>query len=220
MLQLKILYLAVNYLGFALWLPCLITLVMHSNQMSILLKVLYCRVQDYFTSKWLEWLIHKRDWLHTPHFGFPFGLSYAKLFVLGLFKFCVTLLLIFTVTSRLYVCSGPCVSNAIAIVITALFHMAATEMPNLVLHQKWNQLCMQSSECHYVDTLWFKFMRTPVSPVPVWTGKCCSFLCVVFLCFVTNLNLYRISSFKRSWELLIGVSTCQSDLSTTLKAVK
>jgi hypothetical protein len=43
-------------------------------------------------------------------------------------------------------------------------------------------------------------------------------LCCI-LWFVTSLNLSRISSFKRSRDLLTGVSTCLKDLSIPLKAV-
>jgi hypothetical protein len=42
--------------------------------------------------------------------------------------------------------------------------------------------------------------------------KCCSFLCLLYCCYVTSLNLSRIDSFKRSWELLLEVSTCLPDL--------
>ncbi len=68
------------------------------------------------------------------------------------------------------------------------------------------------SEFLYINALWFKVMRTSVSPELVWT----SYNVAVSLCCIlwneTNLNLSRISSFKRSWELLTGVSTCLSDL--------
>ncbi len=41
------------------------------------------------------------------------------------------------------------------------------------------------------------------------------FLGVAIVWNVTNLSFSIISSFKRSWELLTGVSTCLYDLSTT-----
>ncbi len=43
------------------------------------------------------------------------------------------------------------------------------------------------------------------------------FLCVVFLWDVTSLSLNRISSFKRSWKFVMGVSTCLYDLQVTWK---
>ncbi len=58
-------------------------------------------------------------------------------------------------------------------------------------------------------------MRTLISPELVWT----SYNVAVSLCHVlrnvTSLSLSRISSFKRSLELLTGVSTCLYDLSIT-----
>ncbi len=56
-------------------------------------------------------------------------------------------------------------------------------------------------------------MRTLVSPELVWT---CYNVTVSLSCVlgnVTSMSLSRISSFKRSWELLTGVSTCRYDLS-------
>ena len=50
--------------------------------------------------------------------------------------------------------------------------------------------------------------------------KCCIFFVFYLLLCVAiwaSLNLSRIASFKRSWELLTGVSTCLHDLSITLK---
>ncbi len=54
-----------------------------------------------------------------------------------------------------------------------------------------------------------------VSPELVWTSYnvAVSLRCV--LRDVTRLSLSRNSSFKRSWELLIGVSTCLYDLQIT-----
>ncbi len=47
-----------------------------------------------------------------------------------------------------------------------------------------------------------------------WTGNVALSLCYV-LWNVTSLNLSRIFNFKRSWELLTGVSTCLYDMSIT-----
>jgi hypothetical protein len=60
----------------------------------------------------------------------------------------------------------------------------------------------------HFNTSWIKVTRTLVSPELVWT----SFNVALSLCYglwnVTSLSLSRISSFKRSWEFLTGVSTC------------
>jgi len=67
----------------------------------------------------------------------------------------------------------------------------------------------KSSDEHlYFNALWVKVMRTLVSPELVWTSYngTVSLCCVLW--YVTSLSLCNISSFKRSWELLTGVSTC------------
>ncbi len=69
------------------------------------------------------------------------------------------------------------------------------------------EMACLSNECLYSDALWVKIVRTLISPELVWT----SYIAVSFCCVlrnVTNLSLSRISNFKRSWNLLIGVSTC------------
>jgi len=69
-----------------------------------------------------------------------------------------------------------------------------------------------SDEHLYFDTLWVKVRRTLASPELVWS----SYNVAVSLCCVLrkviSLSLCRISSFKRSWKLSTGVSTCLYDL--------
>ncbi len=77
--------------------------------------------------------------------------------------------------------------------------------PKLMSHRE-KTACLSDKHLG-VDSLWFKVMRTPVSPELVWTSYN---VAVSLHCILWNvsLNLSRISSFKRSWELLTGVSTC------------
>ncbi len=104
------------------------------------------------------------------------------------------------------------------IVITTLFHTATAKRQSLC-HVEVKMTVRWSGEHHYINALWFKVMRTPVSPQLVWTRQCCKFSLCCILWFVTSMNLTRISSFKRSWELLTGsVLVCQ-DLTLTLEAV-
>ncbi len=72
-----------------------------------------------------------------------------------------------------------------------------------------------SNEHLYFDALWVKVMRTLFSPELVWASYNAAVSLCCILWNVRSLSLSRISSFKRSWELLTGVSTCLYDLSIT-----
>jgi len=72
-----------------------------------------------------------------------------------------------------------------------------------------------SEECLYFDALGVKVMRTRISPELVSTSYNVAISLCCVLWNVTSLSLSRISSFKKSWELLTGVSTCLFDLSIT-----
>ncbi len=65
-----------------------------------------------------------------------------------------------------------------------------------------------SSKHLCADALWFKVLRTPISPELVWTSYNFAVSLCCILWNVTSLNLSIISSFKRSWELLTWVITC------------
>ncbi len=69
-----------------------------------------------------------------------------------------------------------------------------------------------SEEHLYFDALWVKVMRALISPELVWTSYNVAFSLCCVLWNVTSLSMSRISSFKRSWELLTGVSTCLYDM--------
>jgi hypothetical protein len=58
-------------------------------------------------------------------------------------------------------------------------------------------------------------MRTLISQELVWTSYNVAVSLCCFLRNVTSLSLSRIFSFKRSWQLLTGVSTCLYDMSIT-----
>ncbi len=72
-----------------------------------------------------------------------------------------------------------------------------------------------SGERCNVNALWFKVMRTPISPTEIEPVKMLCFLCVVFLWDVISLSLSRISNFKRSWKFVMRVSSCLYDLYIT-----
>jgi hypothetical protein len=81
-------------------------------------------------------------------------------------------------------------------------------MPKLkVVSKEETSGCLSGEHCNF-DDLWFKVTRTLVSPIEIEPVKLLYFLCVVFLWEATSLSLSRISSFKRSWEFVIGISTC------------
>ncbi len=90
------------------------------------------------------------------------------------------------------------------IVITAAFHWVGTKHRGLAspsenaCSRKAASVIAPTSSGSRLSKLLFR--------------KCCSFLCLLYHCYVTSLNLSSIACFKRSWELLLEVSTCLRDL--------
>ncbi len=76
-------------------------------------------------------------------------------------------------------------------------------------------MALLSDEHLYLDALWVKFVRTLISPELVWISYNVALSLCCVLWNVTSLSLSKISSFKRSWELLTGINTCLYDLSIT-----
>ncbi len=93
------------------------------------------------------------------------------------------------------------------IVITILYHKVAAKCQSL-FHVKekmvpWSCRHLYAVQGHENSCFSWAGMKVIIT--------CCSFLwCILWN--VTSLSLSRISSFKRSWELLTGVSTCLYDL--------
>jgi hypothetical protein len=97
-------------------------------------------------------------------------------------------------------------------VITAAFHSVRMKHRSLVSPSE--NACARKAASIVAPT------RSGSRSSKLQSRKCCSFFvhCIVAKCwYVTSLNLSRIASFKRSWELLLEVSTWLYILSITLK---
>jgi hypothetical protein len=65
-------------------------------------------------------------------------------------------------------------------VISALYRKTTANAKAWVASKEKTSARLSSERCN-IDALWFKVMRTPVSPVEIEPAKMFCFLCVVFL---------------------------------------